>query len=435
MPKKGRAPRAPSVSQDSPTPVAARVCPECGKNPRAGSPRTPWWFRRAGLPLWLAAVTFLIVALHHFESPYRFAAPPGTDVFLPRGVEGWTVGELRAAAAGDKAQLRRLTDGLLAMETPGPVPSAGLMARVILSPQGTHSKTTRGRPFTWITTQSAFEGPGLPPVPLTSGPRGGYWWPDKLTADLWWFDGRHDGGRTKVELGSLILVLGTGWGVRLALRPLARRASGRTVRWLAIVVPLIVVAIMLLWSESTVERTFSAQWSLVTIGDFRLVDAEQLARTPAGQQEIASRIARELPEGPAQEIAFNWSADHMPAWTIDRWGWPVRWAATSTVTVAPGDEDRIKAASPLRFAWEANSVFWVTRDSQGVQRTVEAYLPGLAAPLAIVALGYYAPLGMGSLLRGRRRRRYQREGRCYSCGYDVRSMLTRPAGTTDGAAT
>src|SRR5207244_2118296 len=72
-------------------------------------------------------------------------------------------------------------------------------------------------------------------------------------------------------------------------------------------------------------------------------------------------------------------------------------------------------------------------DRGGTVRAVELSPAGIAASLAPVVVVAAAPVGLWRLCRGGRRRRWEGEGRCFTCGYELGSRPEPPA-AAEGSA-
>lgn len=407
-----------------PDPAATPICPECGKDPRAGSPRAPWWCRRTGLPLWLAAIALLITGLHA-SGPQAVFSQPGT--FWIEGAEGGddlTIGTLRAAERGDSAALEPLTQGLLKAGLVARPPWAWLVRETPADPLEAVIETTIGRPFPWLILSDRRElnqGP-------TSPPQHAIRWDARGAAVYgWWTDGNGRSGTASVECGALALVAATAASAFWASLALARRLKRRSPRRCAWVCGLVVLTALLVpWA--TTSRTSRMTGWCREIDGLRWADVERLAETRAGRITMARRIARDLEGDPAAPICLRWTAGHDSACTEEDWGWPTRWALLTTWT-PPAEYQRPGARAPVYIWWRSSHLCWAHQDARGRQRSLSINTPGFAASLSILSAVYLLPRGCGWLIRGRRLKRYEREGRCFQCGYDVRTILHLPEST------
>lgn len=422
----------PAVTGPDPS-AAPRVCPECGQDPRAGSPRTPWWCRRAGLPMCISLAAALLIAVLSTSYGVVRTAPSGSfsTSALP-SIQDSTIEDIRSSLSGQTTRADRLIEHVLHSGSPEEFPGAALVAETY-SPAsgGTFIGPAIGWPLPWARV-IGFD---------VDGPLRHLDWP-RLSESKWQLQSGRAGlaifwpvvGTQRVILTLDLAAMGLtlafiGLVVRAALR-VTRRWRRRGLRLAAAAACFAIAGVLSLRSPVN-GRDFSwaPQNSYSAVTPFRRADVRQLAATPGGRREFLRGLERCLQGQPSDVVSLRWRTDNV---SVEEgvWGWPLFWGRATFLTPAEPLPAGASPAPGQSFGWESGEPYWVTRRETGRQRSVVIVPSALAASLLPCAVLYLMPGSVGRMLGRRRTARYVAEGRCYSCRYDVSSLLA--AGTTDG---
>lgn len=216
----------PAVTGSDPS-ALPRVCPECGKDPRAGSPRTPWWCRRSGLPLWLVPLLATLIAYRSSKFNVAWsvlAGTTGTTTFAAEAASQErpvTIGELRAAGEQGPSAVNSLIERLYRADRHGVHPGAYLVADVGPD-QGYRGTGIRlGWSLAWCGAGRTHDPPAPPSLSRMELPTGWMW--DGRGASLFghWSDGSSGSRDAWFDFPNLGALIGlSAAAVVLALRAL-----------------------------------------------------------------------------------------------------------------------------------------------------------------------------------------------------------------------
>lgn len=412
---------------DSP-PAPARICPECGRDPRARVPRPPWWCSRLGLPLWAALLVLLGEVTCAALSPGAATVITGAGKFslgIGEPLGEVTFGDLAAAAAGDEALAGRVAHAVRAQLADPWTASSATPEVAIATPLLPELTVCEfGRPYAWLVIERGLRQSGSVTYMINPAPAG---FVDPIMY-LWrWRDGevgvsRFGGKSVPLELvlrpGLLAILLAAAALAFCAARACLFRFRSRVVRRASV---LVVAAAALLAIGAPRTRTVPSTTTIWRAEQPTITAAE--ARAMAGARGRRVELARALGGGrylaeDSAVVFLSWSDSHPSTAEVRTWGWPAKSIVVQTyVPGSPpaGTPDRTQR----RLVNHSGHLGWITSRPNGTERLVALNLNGLGFSLLLPMAAYLAPVLTGSLWQRRRAGRLRKAGCCLSCGYEV----------------
>jgi hypothetical protein len=347
-----------------------------------------------------------------------------------------TVGDIRAAANGDANLARRIARMTVAGASD---PSVQRICRLQITPvMGGGLRATKhsfGWPLQWLVVQTTAWHTDLKDriVPFPSPPSTGQYWRISGVAARW----VNTSGamvETNVRFGAFAPVLLIATGMWITARVAHRH--GRTRRLVLCVLAVIAVASVCAWNHRLYVLPNTSTGSGYGFYGPTIAEAAHRAATPDGQIELARAMARGLHGSePELEVCIVWSS--LEAGDLDMYwiGWPSTWLIASTMTPKPLVRQTGSLAE-RRVGWDDNAIWWRVTGSDGAERLLRVFLDAIAISLMPSLMAYVIPPTIWTLFRGRRLRRWLREGRCLTCGYEVGyGAMTAPSGQPPNANT